>query len=175
MTFVYDLESVDGFEHHSDVIHAVFYNSETKELAVVAYGAGRATSRGYVYSDVEESTYNVFVNSSSLGRFWSNNIQGNFTATRHDDFEAEERDHNTEDTSVVSDVESDTTEPDDAAYSRFAVRWEYDNGHIGGAPQYQAVNVEDAIRQFTQSIEAARSLGLLAKPHKVTAVTQYFD
>ncbi len=79
--FAYDLRA-DGttdrddwlnHDFYSSAVRTIAYNRKAKELFIEFVSGG-----AYVYGDVEESTYLFLLGSKSLGRFYSNHIQGNF-------------------------------------------------------------------------------------------------
>lgn len=76
----YDVLLEEGEEFVSEAIDFVAYNREDTTMAI-KFGSGQSW---YVYKEVPESTFNMFIGADSLGHFYRSYISGKFTADRHD-------------------------------------------------------------------------------------------
>lgn len=72
--FIYDRLAGNGREFSSSALDFIAYNRENSLLAV-EFQSGTDI---YVYEDVPESVYNLFVEAESPGNFYRDYIQGNF-------------------------------------------------------------------------------------------------
>ena len=77
--FEYNLIAENDADFTSEAIASVAYNRDNNEMAVEFIDGDNL----YVYSGVTESTYNLFVGSESLGKFYRSAIQGKFTSEAH--------------------------------------------------------------------------------------------
>lgn len=75
IAFEYDLMSENGYDHNSEAIETLAYDRNAQELYVEFVSGGT-----YVYTDVAESTYNLFAQADSLGAFYRKHIQGTYTS-----------------------------------------------------------------------------------------------
>jgi hypothetical protein len=152
--FTFDLAAEDGFDFDSSAIETVAYNREKKELFVSFASGGE-----YIYSDVEESTYLLFVQADSLGHFYQDYISGKFNSRKVYGalFERE--------------TESDEPTDDSAPEGRFSVEWKITDSIMGGKPEFQAVDESDALIQFWGEIDRVLSDDVEVK---VLAVTHHF-
>lgn len=71
--FAYDLTARNTLDFDSSAVETIAYNRKAKQLFIEFISGGQ-----YVYDGVEESTYELFKESESLGRFYSNVFQTNF-------------------------------------------------------------------------------------------------
>lgn len=170
--FTYDLMVEDTVDFSSEAISIVAFNRESNELYVEFHSGGE-----YAYQGVAESTYNMFVLSDSLGRFYQNNISGEFDRTEYDPAGLVERETDDEGDieyaiapSVIN-IESGT-KPN----FRFSVEWvDLDNVALSGAPQFHATDETDALTQFYDAMNTAQAVGFSPKVVKVKSLTRYFD
>lgn len=174
-----DLYAENGAEFYSSNLDQIGYDRESKTL-YVEFQSGPEV---YGYEGVEESTYNLLVTAPSVGRFYTQHIQGNYTSTKYDaDHVIVVRDEadevSTGDGNVISQEQANTlfvsgnnafinsvvTVPQ----ARYGVKWENTEGTIGGHPEYQAMSERDALAQCRAAIEAAGIDG-----YKIVSVTHY--
>lgn len=191
--FAVDRVAENGVDFHSDSIETVAYDAENKTL-FVEFSHGSAA---YAYSDVEESTYNLFITAPSLNRFWRDHISGD--AERYDfaDFYLREsegevdlqpetkwlsvpegqtpdfatgREDVTED--FLSAFKGDTPTVDNG---RFGVKWT--NGSLTFEPEFNALSEADALVQFNAAMESASAVGFVTEDSvvKILAVTHYLS
>lgn len=164
--FVYDSLAERGEDFDSDAVNILAYNREDKELFIEFVSGGE-----YVYSDVEESTYNVFKDSSSLGRFYRNHISGKFTNTNRVVGDLVGRDEVEDNAEPVTECVDTTIKNGDAEAvrdRRYSVKWT--NGTLTFEPEYLALGENDAILQWNDALTSAGITGA-----KIVSVTRYFD
>jgi len=170
MDFEYDLYAADGDGFSSSAFEYVAYSRPDKKMVVGFYDGG-----DYLYSDVEESTYHVFINADSLGRFYQKNISGTFKSERVDGVFLTERE--CEETESVDDVAGWTSELSLAGvYNKYGVKYLTQNG-IYAEPTYQATSEDQALELFNSELEAAQRVapsGTLDNV-RIVSVTRYFD
>jgi hypothetical protein len=166
--FFYDLIATNGVEFDSDAIANIAYNRENSELYVRFESGGT-----YVYSDVSESTYNLFATAPSLGHFYRNHISGEYTSHKGDYYlEPTE-------TFAKAEVQSDTNasfkdlfqNPKTEVFN-FGVKFGIVGTMIVAEPRFVANSEKDAVEQFAELAE--KTLGADVEVN-ILAVTHYFD
>lgn len=186
MSILVNRLAVEGEDFSSDSIETVGYNREDKTLYVQFNGGWNV----YSYGGVEESTYNLFIQASSLNRFWRENISPKFTKgpVVNDDFEF---------VNETVEVSIDPADPDAWLYrtpeenrvvaglppltgSRYSVAYSAEdlNGQTGhnAEPVFDAVDENDALRQFHESIKVVSNiLGWTDYTIKIRSVTHHFE
>lgn len=80
MDFIFDDFAEDAVDFDSEAIEALAYNREEALLYVEFQSGGE-----YIYSDVAESTYNMFKDAPSVGTFYRQFISGKYTSERVQD------------------------------------------------------------------------------------------
>lgn len=192
--FTYDFVADNGNEFYSEAVETIAYDGEGKELFVEFQSGGQ-----YVYSGVEESTYNLFRESDSLGTFFKDFIAGKFTSRRESNVTLVDRDE--EDLSPQGDVKwltgsnpvSDPTEVTSVPHeyenddyrgltvpARFSVTYVVTDDNTGWPagpfePVFEGLSEADVLLQLEEAIATARKLTGFALNYKVKAVTHYFD
>lgn len=181
--FYADVIANNGAEFHSEAIDAIAYNRDDK-IMLVEFASGG----DYVYGDVEESTFNLFVGAPSVGRFYRNHISGKYTnlGIKVDDV-IQNEDPKTDDNVVPLFPNTETptgvvigeldgeqlfvapNEYNIIAPSLYTVRWEALDGRIGGSPEFQALGEADALAQFNAALTAT---GITEA--RIVSVTHYF-
>lgn len=156
--FFYDRVAFDGDEFRSDAIEAIAYNRGDKQLYVEFQSGGE-----YVYDDVNESTYNLFVMADSLGHFWRDHISGNYTSHKDIYFLEENEGYDEE----VNDASAATV-----SLSKYGVKWSH--GVLILEAGYEATSEEEALRMFNADMVPAL-VALPNKEFKILAVTHYFE
>lgn len=191
-----DLVAEDGGEFNSSSIDTVGYDRLNKTL-FVEFQSGPAV---YAYPGVEESTYNLFVTSDSLGRFYREHIADKFTSEKYDYAYINSREDE-EDLSPQGDVKwltgsnpvSDPTEVTSVPHeyenedyrgltvpARFEVKYTVAD-EAGGwpvgpfQPEFSGLSEADVLLQLEEAIAQMRQLTGLNLNYKVKAVTHYFD
>lgn len=171
-----DLIANHGSDFTSSSVDIVGYDRASKTLYIEFHNSVSV----YGYEGVEESTYNLLVSAPSVGRFYRDHIQGEYTSTKYDGFhvinqreEAEpevevDDEYLTSNSTIFSGtgLASILTVP---SPTRYSVKWENIEGTIGGHPEYQAMSEQDALAQCRAAIEAAGIDG-----YKIVSVTHYF-
>jgi len=94
-----DLYAADGEGFNSDSVDIAGYDREGKTL-YIEFQSGATV---YAYEGVEESTYNLLVTAPSVGRFYRNHIQGNYTSTKYPSGVIEQREDEDTPSETVSD------------------------------------------------------------------------
>lgn len=180
-------EEGEGFT--SSNLDIVGYNRDNKTL-YVEFQSGPAV---YAYEGVLESTYDMLLNSHSVGSFYANYIQGKYTVTKHEDgyivppADEVEDDPIQPETKWLSVPEGETpdfAQNDPKPYnfmqgltlstsSRYGVRWNSDNIGPGPfEPAFQALSEADALAQFNAQITSVFGSDFHVK---ILAVVHYFD
>lgn len=159
-----DLAVLEGSDFESSNIDIVGYIRDDKTL-VIKFRSGHAV---YLYEDVEESTYNLFVGDASLGQFYVKLIQGKYAYSRLDS------------ALIFRNDESEDVEPPE--FKNYHVEWIgwLESVLTGGeetmiGPFEYVVNAsddEDAIAAF---YETAHNIYDSALSVKVIKVARYFD
>lgn len=180
--FTYDVLADDGVDFQSGSIDTVYYDREGQRLGIEF----QASATVYVYENVPESVYNLFIQADSLNHFYRTYIKSKFgTSTPY--VTATERESEPETEPPLADWERELLEaadspneivlvPDDA-YSKFGVKW---TGTFNSADERMgpfeyltdATSAESAIKSFWTT---ARNLHGNAVTAKIVSVTQYFE
>lgn len=181
--FVFDLIADNTNEFTSSAIELLAYNRENNELYIEFTSGGE-----YIYDGVFESTYNLFIQADSLGKFYRNNIQGVFTSRdatgawlilRETDEEPvdlkPEVRYLTADSNVLFAGGPVAPEP-----SQFGVKYTVEHAnfpHPYGPfePTFTALSEADTLLQFENSIKQMENLTGWILKTKILAVTHYFD
>lgn len=165
--FIYDDSAVNDDDFDSEAIETLAYNDNTGEL-YVEFTSGNE----YVYTNVNRSTYNLWKEADSIGRFYQRYISGKYPSNPGT-WELEERLVPAQRPVQPIQIPA-TTSPVWPARSRYSVKWESDSSVMGGNPEYQATDEADALRQFNEEIK--RVSDFLGKPtqYKIVSVTHYF-
>lgn len=177
--FVYDLRSTDGIDHNSGSISNVYYNSKEHRLGVEFHSGFNV----YVYEDVPESVYNLFVEADSLNAFYRSHIKGGDfgTATAYQAVTAAEEE--------TTQAETKTDWADQQAWSakeepkvlvdsfRFTIAWKSPDFMAGAVNVFetQAANENDALIEFNKQAEVAEAFIGRSTEIKIVSVTRYFE
>lgn len=174
--FTYDLVAEESEEFDSEAIECVAFDAEQNKMFVEFKAGGE-----YVYSDIPESLYNLFVEADSLGKFYRDHISGKYTSEKDSFFLREREAPLATVTAIrpevedVSDVFTDLAKDFEEAglTSTFGVKWQM--GEIIAEPTFSAVSEEDALRQFNDQVNRAFGSLDIRDSIKVLAVTHYFN
>lgn len=164
-TFEYtDFEYTDEQAIRSSAIKYVLWNANNKELYVEFRATASANGNAYIYSGVSSYDYNKFINSSSLGAAFRNDISGKYDSRKVTVSTFREVDHkmdaeytvpeNTNDyngysttTTMFADIFTDTNVEDAPKYT-YLVRFRMGDYH--GNYTIKAINDVEAVAKFEE-------------------------
>lgn len=185
--FQYTDRRVNGQDFESGAIANVYYDRDTQRLGV-EFNKGFSV---YVYDDVPESVFGLFVEADSLHQFYTDYIQGRFgeskqydAVTRREEVTSKGEDH--------SDVEAFAPAPvalfepnktlDDLIEqanntAKYGVKWtgSFNNSDERMGPfEYllQATSADEAIVDFNRSLANLFGTSVTVK---IVSVTHYFE
>lgn len=180
--FTYDLKATNGVDFDSSAVETLAFDRE-RDVVFVEFTSGGS----YTYEGVAESTYAMWVDADSQGKFYYQFISG--TYDRAEDVSGL--------TKRAVQAPADTSEPDlkpDVKWAtvpqavqatqsvnpgRFSVKYTVEHdGTVGGPfePEFHAVDEADALRQLNSGLSQLETLlGWTDLTVKIASVTRYFD
>lgn len=171
MDFIYDDYAEESVDFYSDAIESIAYNRDEALLFVEFQSGGE-----YIYSDVAESTYNMFKDAPSLGTFYRQFISGKYTSERVYDanltkrhFEPVREDEPNEDFGLSA-PPSGLVASRVRVGSRFAVKYQIAGTGIIAESEIEANSAGEAMAEFYELFASE----LPGQSPVVIALTQYF-
>lgn len=181
--FIYDVRAEVGYDFDSDAIEVVAYNRADNNLFV------RFTSGGqYIYLNIAESTYNMLVESTSLGRFFREHIMNRANDRVEEEVlltpssEVFDLPSNAYTINVSNGFGDNVSGDSSSSFtsstspfvpSRWGVKWDFEGGSAVGPfePEVTAWSEADAVEQVKKSLTVA-----FGDIHdmKILAVTHHF-
>lgn len=181
MTIFVDAYEVDGDGFNSRSIYLVGYDRDSKTLYIEFHNSNKV----YAYDDVEESTYNLFVEAESLNKFWRTHILGRYSndvVAKGAEFDVRyDKPHRPEETvasagpfvsNETGTFNGSTVTYDITAPARYSVKWAPLDGDLTFEPEFFVASEQQAIETLHNRLVAALGEGT---PYKVLAVTHHFD
>lgn len=161
--FIYDRRAVEGMGFTSNSIRYVGYNRSERLLGVQFKSGDNIFS----YENVDESTYNVFIEAESLNAFWRTHISGKYN--RGDTFTDWAW---VDGLSTASEIRNLVNI--DKFNGKYGITWTLGDGSETFEYLTEAVNDVEAVAVF--NTEANRLFGDASSiTIKVVSVTRYFE
>lgn len=134
-------------EEYSDLdssfVQSVYYNEHSRELVVGLSETGYYEPRYYLYGDVPESVFRVFVDASSLGGYYNRNIKGRYNSVQYPDL-------------IFIKINSASERVADTERTTYAIHWTW-NGQEMPAHIVEASKADEAVEALRTAVQ---TLGL---------------
>lgn len=164
----------------SSAISLVAFNEHTNRLFIRFTGGSEIS-----YDGVPKAEYDALVNASSVGQYYSYNVKGEYVGVKQNNTRLRKSEAKsapkakvvTGPAPAVVTGPTTTIKVSGKKATRFSVAWAGTDGRVGGNPEFQATDENDALVQFQAAVVSAAKAGFAPAKGNVTvrSVTRYFD